>query len=121
MYSLHFEDREQYLFARVRAEDLDLATAKLYLGEVAKKVRSGGYDRLLLERDVPTMLGPGSLYFATQAMHDHLGEDTRVAMVSVYEPVLQQINLAELLAQNSHLRLQFFESIDAAEAWLLKA
>lgn len=121
MYSLTFEDRERYLFAQVRAKDMDLASAKQYLREVADQVRTGGHDRLLLERDVPTMLGPGSLYFATQAMHDHLGEDTRVAMVSVYETVLQQIDLAVLLAQNSHLQLQLFDSIGAAEAWLLRA
>ena len=118
-YNLGFEKREGYLYARVQADFMDLDTAKEYLREVADRVESDGYDRLMLDRDIPTMLGPGSLYFATQAFGQYVGE-TKVAMVSVYEPILEQLEFAQLLARNNGFRFEIFDSVDKAEAWLLK-
>jgi hypothetical protein len=118
-YSLGFEKREGYLYARVQADFMDLDTAKEYLREVADRVASDEYERLLLERDIPTMLGPGSLYFATQAFKDYIG-NTKVAMVSVYEPIKKHMDFARLLAANSGFRFEIFDSVDKAEAWLLQ-
>lgn len=118
-YNLGFEKRDGYLYARIQADFMDLDTAKAYLREVAERVASEEYDKLLLERDIPTMLGPGSLYFATQAFNQYIGE-TKVALVSVYEPIKDQMKFAILLAQNNGGRFQVFGSVDQAEAWLLK-
>ncbi len=118
-YSLGFEKRDGYLYARVQADIMDLETAKEYLREVADRVESDGYDKLLLERDIPTMLGPGSLYFATQAFNQYIG-DAKVALVSVYEPIKDQMEFAILLAKNNGGRFEVFGSVEQAEAWLLK-
>lgn len=118
-YSLGFEQRDGYLYARVQADFMDLETAKKYLREVADRVESDGYDKLLLERDIPTMLGPGSLYFATQAFNQYIG-DAKVALVSVYEPIKDQMEFAILLAKNNGGKFEVFGSVEQAEAWLLK-
>ena len=65
-YQLTFEEREGYLYERVSAATIDEETAMSYLREVAAKCRQLGYDRLLVERDIPVMLPPGSLYFTTK-------------------------------------------------------
>lgn len=118
-YNLGFEKRDGYLYARVQADFMDLDTAKTYLREIADRVASDGYDKLLLERDIPTMLGPGSLYFATQAFNQYIG-DAKVALVSVYEPIKEQMDFAILLARNNGGRFQVFSSVEQAEAWLLQ-
>jgi hypothetical protein len=118
-FNLGFEKRDGYLYARVQADFMDLETAKTYLREVADRVQSDGYKKLLLERDIPTMLGPGSLYFATQAFNKYIG-DAKVALVSVYVPIKEQMDFAILLAKNNGGRFAVFDSVDKAEVWLLK-
>ena len=118
-YNLGFEKREGYLYARVQADFMDLDTAKKYLREVADRVVSDGYDKLMLDRDIPTMLGPGSLYFATQAFNQYIGE-AKVELVSTYEPIKEQMKFATLLAQNNGGKFQIFSSAEQAEAWLLR-
>lgn len=118
-YNLGFEKRDGYLYARVQADFLDLESAKSYLKEIAERLESDLYDKLLLERDVPTMLGPGSLYFATQAFQNYIG-DCKVALVNVYEPIKEKMDFAVLLAQNNGGRFALFDTIDEAEAWLVK-
>ena len=118
-YNLGFEKRDGYLYARVQADFMDLNTAKKYLGEIADRVVSDGYKKLLLERDIPTMLGPGSLYFATQFFTKHIGE-SKVALVNVYQPIKDEMNFAVLIAKNHGGAFQVFESVEQAEAWLLR-
>lgn len=117
-YNLGFEKRDGYLYARIQADFMDLETAKKYLREVADRAENDGYDCVLLERDIPTMLGPGSLYFATQAFTEYIG-GKRVALVNVYEPIKDDIGHAVTIAINHGGLFQVFETVEAAERWLL--
>lgn len=117
-FNLGFERREGYLYARVQADFMDLEAAKEYLREIVDRVEADGYDCLLLERDIPTMLGPGSLYFAVQAFIQYIGR-RRVALVNVYEPIKEPLDFAMLLAENAGGEFRLFDSVEEAENWLL--
>lgn len=117
-YNLAFEKRDGYLYARVQADFMDLDSAKKYLREIADRLISDGYTKLLLERDIPTVLGPGSLYFATQAFTQYIGEG-KVALVSVYQPIKDDMEFAGLLARNNGGWFDVFDNVEEAEAWLL--
>ena len=118
-YNLGFEKREGYLYAFVQADFIDLETAKKYLREVADRVISDGYQKLLLERDIPTMPGTGSIFFATQAFAEFIG-DRKVALVSVYQLLKEDMEFAVTVAKNRGGDFAVFDSVAQAEAWLLK-
>jgi hypothetical protein len=118
-YNLGFEKRDGYLYANVQADFMDLETAKKYLREVADRLISDGYNKLLLERNIPTMLGPGSLYFATQAFTQYIGHG-KVALVSVYKSIKDDMDFAVTIAQNHGGAFRVFDSVEQAEAWLIK-
>lgn len=119
-YNLAFEKRDGYLYARVQADFMDLDKAKRYLREIAERVEGDGYDRLLLERDIPTMLAPGSLYFASKAFQSYIG-NCKVAFVNVHKPIEDKMSFAMLLAENNGGEFKLFDNVEQAEAWLLSA
>ena len=118
-YNLGFEKRDGYLYARVQADFMDFESGSRYLREVADRVISDGYQKLLLERDCPTMLGTGSLYFATQAFAEFMG-NRKVALVSPYQLLKEDMDFAVLVANNKGGQFEVFDTVEQAEAWLLK-
>lgn len=118
-YNLGFERRDQYLYARIQADFMDLDTAKRYLREIADRVVNDDYKLLLVERDIPTMPGRGSLYYAVQAFQEYIG-DRRVAFVNVYENIQDEMDFVVLLAKNNGGEFKVFDNVDEAEAWLIK-
>jgi hypothetical protein len=116
-YNLAFERREGYLYARVQADFMELDAAKKYLREIADRVESDGYEKVLIERDIPTMLGPGSLFLAAKAFAGYIGNAT-VAFVNVYKPIKADMDLAVLMGQNNGGRFTLHETVEQAEVWL---
>lgn len=118
-YNLAFEKREGYLYARIQADFMDLDTAREYLREIADRLVDDEYKKLLLDRDIPTMPGPGSVYYAVQAFQEYIG-NRKVAFVNVYEPIRKEMEFVELLAKNNGGDFKVFDTVEKAETWLLK-
>ncbi len=59
---LTFDDRTEYLYARARAFKTNLATAELYLKQIAEKCAELGRDKLLIYRDITDVLETSSMY-----------------------------------------------------------
>jgi hypothetical protein len=117
-YELTFEPRPNYLYARVEAKSIDEETSAKYLREVARKCRELDCDRLLLERDIPAILPPGSLYFTTKGFRE-LMDGVRVAWVNPYREIDKGMNFAILVATNIGGDFTLQPDIEAAEKWLL--
>ena len=117
-YELTFESRPDYLYARVSAATIDEETAMSYLREVAAKCRELGCNRLLVERDIPVMLPPGSLYFTTKGFRE-LMEGIKVAFVNPHADIDKGITFGVLIATNMGAQFKLQPNIDAAEKWLL--
>ncbi len=118
-YNLGFEKRDNYLYARVQADFMDLETAKKYLSEIAERVISDGYTKVLVERDVPTIPGVGSVYFATKEFRQFVG-NRKVALVSVYDSVKAEMENVVLFANTAGGNFRLFDTIHQAEWWLLR-
>lgn len=116
-YELIFDPRSGYLYARISAPAIDEESAATYLREVAAKCRELGYDRLLLERDIPVMLPAGSLYFTTKAFRE-LMEGIKVAFVNPHGEIDRKMTFAILMAKNIGAQFALLPNIEAAEKWL---
>lgn len=109
--------RQRYLYALVRAEDIDRATALAYLREVADECERQGCDRVLLERDIPVMLPDGDLFFTT---HDFFGmmAGRRVAFINPHVPIDADMDFAVAIASSRGAPFRLCRDIKSAEKWL---
>ncbi len=117
-YNLIFEERPQYLYARIQADTINRELAVAYLADVAAKCRSISCTRLILERDIPVMLHAGDLFFITQDFLNHM-VNVRVAFVNPHAPIQNDMKFAVLIGTNRGGVYSLHDNSAAAEEWLL--
>lgn len=118
-YTLTFEERPGYLYARVSAGTIDAETAIEYLFKVAEKCDEIKCDRLMLERDIPVMLPTGDLFFTTQKFLERI-KDIRVAFVNPHAPIREDMKFAIMIGTNRGALYSLHDNTASAERWLLK-
>src|SRR5687768_11630150 len=118
-YKLTFDNREGYLQATVQAKTIDRETALDYLSEMANKCRQLEYDRLLVVRDIPSMVDLGSLFSIAENFPD-LMQGIKVAVVNPFAEIRKDMDLAVLMATNRGAQFTVHNSIPEAENWLLR-
>ena len=116
-YELFFERRSGYLYARVRAADIDRPTALAYLRAIADESGRLNCDRVLLERDIPVMLPEADLFFTT---HDFFGmmEGRKVAFLNPHVPIDDDMDFAVGIASSRGASFRLCRDLTAAEDWL---
>ena len=118
-YTLTFEERSEYLFARVTADTIDRDTALDYLRKVAARRLQIHARRLMLLREIPVMLPDSDLFFTTQDFLGMIGT-TRVAFVNPYAEIDEGMSFAMTIGVNRGADYRLFNSVERAEEWLLK-
>ena len=118
-YELTFEERVQYLYAHVVAEELEYEAAQDYLLEIAKEVDRLDLKRLMIHRDVQHVMPRGQLFFTAANLAETFYL-INVAFVNPYPELDEALNFAALTANNRGARFKVFREIEAAEKWLLK-
>lgn len=117
-YELTFEERPGYLFVRINADTITLETALEYLQEIADKFEELGTQRAILERDIPTTLSDGDIYFVIQHMIEIMG-DRRLAVVNPFTSNQEPMAFAALVSANRGAQYRAFDNITDAEAWIM--
>lgn len=116
-YTLAMEDRDDYLYAIAGGPALTAQISAAYWNEIAGRCFETNVDRILIEKDFVEPVGPADMLL----MAEHLGRllpGRRIAFVDRHRH--DDINeLGKKLARNRHVMLQLFNSVDAAEKWLL--
>lgn len=117
-YELSFEQREQYLFAHVKAPTIDQNSALAYLTEVFEECKRTNSRRLLIVRDIPEMLSDGTLFFVTAEFQRMIGS-IRTAFVNPYISNEDAFKFAITVGTNRGANYRLFKSVPEAEEWLL--
>lgn len=117
-YTLTFEERPQYLYARVAARAIDRENATAYLTEVAQRVSKSGMSKLLLYRDIPAMLDDAALFHVTQEFLQMI-RGVKAAFVNPHIQNTSSMEFAMTVGKNRGGNYQAFSDISDAEAWLL--
>ena len=119
-YELTFERRPGYLYALIRAADIDRPTALAYLREIAEEAERLGCDRVLLERDIPVMLPEADLFFTT---HDFFEMMTgrKVAFINPHFPIAEDMDYAVGIASSRGAHFRLCSDVAGAEQWLAAA
>lgn len=118
-YKLSFEERPDYLYARIEAESIDRTTALSYLSEVARYCARIDAKRLLIHRDIPVMLPDADLFNTTTDFLEMV-RGTRAAFVNPYQDLTEALDFAMVVGLNRGADYKLFNSIEDAEKWLLE-
>ena len=119
-YHLIFEERPQYLYARVTADTITRETAMAYLTEVAARLKASRRKRLMLERCIPVMLSDADLFNTTRDFLEMIGS-TKSAFINPYLSIDEAMDFAMTIGNNRGANYRLFNCPILAEEWLLDA
>lgn len=117
-YSLIFEERPHYLYARVTADTIDRDGAVSYLTEVAQRLAGLPYMRLMLERCIPAMLDTADLQNTTRNFFEMIGS-TKAAFINPYLSLEEAMAVAISIGNEYGANYRLFNCPILAEEWLL--
>jgi hypothetical protein len=118
-YSLIFDERPEYLYARVTGERMTLDIARSYLKDILDECRELKYHRLMIERDVPEQL-PTTKFPQLAKDFVRLGiTDLRIAFVDRRIDDLGLIRFAAAATRALGINVRVYRGRPEARRWLL--
>ena len=118
-YKLVFDERPQYLYARVTADYADRACAMAYLTEIARRINERSQKLLMLERCIPAMLPDDDLKAATLDFFEMIG-DVKAALINPYLSHDKAMSFALEMGRDNGANFRLFNCPIMAEEWLLE-
>jgi hypothetical protein len=118
-FDLSFEDRKHYAYAQIKAANIDRAMAFTYLGDVVLMCADIKQKKLLIERDIPILMNDDDM---AQALAKLLlmGSGMKIAILNKNRSIGKELKRAvgQVCGKDSHCK--YFNSLKAAERWLLR-
>lgn len=113
-----FEEREEYLYARLEADLIDLDTAIKYINELVTHLRETEHSKVLFVRETPFMVTEVAYTIVVGMLITLLPRDKMFAVVdqSPSHRIVKKVIHEE---HHRHPSIDAFDSIEAAEEWLL--
>ena len=115
-YELTFEERPEYLHARIAAQKLDRNAALDYLSEISMKCASTRCKQMLLERDIPAMAADADL-FDTIKDFVKMGSGIRIAFVNRHVPIVEAMKRVAEFGEGADFK--YFDDASEAQQWLV--
>jgi hypothetical protein len=117
-YDLTFEVREQYLYAKATAEQVNEQVARAYLQEICEKLRETGLDRVMIDRDMPGVLSDAAVFNISRDSAQWF-RGVKVAIVNRHQPFHDSLKFSMNVAANRGGHNELFSDEESAERWLL--
>jgi len=113
-FELTFERRDNYLYARVEADQIDRQLVLDYLSEVIDEAAQARLRRIMIDRVIA---------FPPPNWHDILAILTfhRVAILNRFPAITAELQSTLEVPAHPQLDIKVFEDHDEAERWLLAA
>jgi hypothetical protein len=119
-YQLVLEERPGYLYACVKADSISPEIAAAYWREIAERCSAAQCTRLLVIRDIRQMLPIGALFLQSERIQSMIG-GVRVAFINPYPETNERFDFGLMVGTNRGADYSRFESVEAAEKWLLNS
>ena len=118
-YDITFEDRAEYLYACVQADEIDLGIAVEYINEMMEHLRQTGATKVLFVREIEQMMSATQYSIIGSFIFNMLPPQVRIALVDRSPAHGIVVGFINARAEEKYRGIRAFESFDAAEAWLL--
>jgi hypothetical protein len=119
-YKLTFDERPQYLYAHVKGDATDHATAMDYWRKVIGKCREIESTRLLIVQEIPGGLTTGETFNVASDVTAMRIHDIKLAFVDTDTELFEAHQFGQLVGVNRGAWSQVFTTIAEAENWLLQ-
>jgi hypothetical protein len=113
---LTFDERPDYLYARIAAKDLDRKTALDYLSEISLKCARTRCKRMLLEREMSEIMADEHLFASIKDLVEMSG-GIRIAFVNRHVPTEEARK--RLSKWKAGADFKYFNDAEEAHRWLL--
>ena len=113
---LTFDERPEYLYARISAKDLDRKTALDVLGEISLKCATTRCKRMLLEREMSEIMADEHLFASIKDLVEMSG-GIRIAFVNPHVPTEEARK--RLSKCKTGADFKYFNDAEEAQRWLL--
>lgn len=118
-YSLHFENRPGYLFARIDGEKDGYEVTRQFWTEIAEMCASQEVERLFVEENLKEQIPTISEMHQTASERPYMGLDgIKIAFYDSVAEHYEQNQFGELVIRNRGLDLKVFNDPDEALKWL---
>lgn len=118
-YTLTFEVRPGYLYAHLASDKITVDIIRGYVEEIVAKSGETGLDRILLYRDIPAILTEGEVFHTVSDSLEAL-RGKQLALVNPYSDIEKPLRFGMTVGQNRGGNYASFDTVEAAEVWLLK-
>ena len=118
-YLLTFSVHPEYLYAHLTGDTISVDIIRDYVSAIVAECEATGKDRILLYRDIPTLLSEGEVFFTVNESLDALS-GKKLALVNPHEDIETAVDFGVTVGQNRGGNYRSFKNVAAAEAWLLK-
>ena len=120
-YSLEFEHRPEYLYAKVTGSEDSRDISLSYWTHVAEERKAHNYTKVLVDEDLPEQPDLIDVYEIAAILATMGFAGTTIAFVDRQMDHMEYNKFAETVAVNRGLKGRVFIDYDEAEKWLLTA
>lgn len=120
-YRVILERRDRYFYALLQGERESLELARAGWQIIADQCRQHGYKKVLVEEDIPATLSFVDMYAFAAGLYELGFSGIQIAFVERYAEQFEDVKFAEDVAATRGIWGRVFDSVNEAEAWLLRA
>ncbi len=117
-YSLTFEHRQKYLYAKATGKRESIQTCKKVWKQILTEGKKNQYKKYLVEKNFDELGTIREIKELMLELSEEI-EDEIFAYIDYNPENFQTIKLAEISASNIGIEMKFFNSIGEAKEWLL--
>lgn len=119
LYTLTFEERDNYLYAKVEGDIDNYEVSSGYWREIAEKCKDLSTKRVLIVEDLPGDSSMAEVYLVAAELPNMGFHGIKVAFVDGHLDQQEVNQFGELVAINRGLYGKIFCDVSEAENWLL--
>lgn len=117
-FQLRFEYRPDYLYILVKSERIDFESALSIWQEIAEECGKSGYQKILIDRDVPKLLPEADLFWLRSELPKMGLRNFLIAIADYHEENYKLNRFADTVSNNRGVSTGTFTTVKAAEQWL---
>ncbi len=118
-YEINFEQRAEYLFVYVSGDKDSLEISRQYWREIADECQRIKCSKLLIVEDIKEVVSMTEMYQIASEIPSLGFSGVRMAFVDQYIEQHTLNEFGEIVATNRGIHGKIFNSVEAAEKWLL--
>ncbi|VGO20244.1 hypothetical protein [Pontiella sulfatireligans] len=116
-YTLEFEDRGSYLYARLNGKD-SFVDSLSYWHQIADRVKDLGFHRLLVHENLEGEVSEGEIYDLVIDLKDTDLLSVKIAFYDENQDEAALNAFAQLVAVNRGGNVKIFHSLGTAQRWI---